>query len=206
MNYTDRHVNPVSYAEFGLLVESLISKIQILIEKEKIQIDGVAPVLRSGGVAGSMIAVHFRVPVMFPLQFKYHYQPRALKQVLQLPPVPDGLPRDPVILICENNTTSGKTARGAIDAVKQQIPHAKILYATVSKVFGGPDTIEGAEHYFYGICTNENFLATQDQEREMGLRPGIAVYPWEVISDELREMNGISSFLHPSNLTQPSPS
>ena len=93
------------------------------------------------------------------------------------------------ILICENNTSSGATARAAIAHLKTLFPAAKLYYATVAKVFGGPDSFEGVENYFFGVRTNERFLASPAQMKEFSLRPGITIFPWEITEHELEEMN-----------------
>ena len=93
------------------------------------------------------------------------------------------------ILICENNTRTGATAQAAISRLKKMFPHSELHYATVAKVFGGPDYFKGAEAYYFGVQTNERFLASPDQMKEFSLRPGITLFPWETAEHELKEIN-----------------
>jgi hypothetical protein len=92
-------------------------------------------------------------------------------------------------LICENNTSSGATAQAAIDLLKSHFPASKLYYATVAKVFGGPNSFAGTEAYFFGRLTNERFIATRDEITTYELRPGVTLFPWEIANDELSEMN-----------------
>ncbi|HAM35144.1 MAG TPA: hypothetical protein DEB40_13630 [Elusimicrobia bacterium] len=191
-DYRTEHLNPMPFEEYGKHVRKLMARIREYLAKNKIAFDAVAPILRSGGVPGGMLAVYFDIPVMIPLQFKYRYRPTRLEQVLPFPRLKDPLPERPKILICENNTSSGETARTAVGVIRERYPAATIFYATVAKVYGGPDVIEGVEESFYGVRTNERLLATAEQARAFDLRADVTLFPWEVAEKELSEMNAFS--------------
>lgn len=60
------------------------------------------------------------------------------------------------------------------------------------KVFGCPETLEGIEHVFHGVMSDEKFLATDEQKRTLNLREGITIFPCEHAQDELADINAIS--------------
>jgi hypothetical protein len=62
----------------------------------------------------------------------------------------------------------------------------------VAKVFGGPDSFAGLEGYYFGVHTNERFLASPAQVQEFSLRPGITLFPWEIAEHELKEINNFA--------------
>ncbi len=95
------------------------------------------------------------------------------------------------VLLCEGNTSSGSTAKKAALAIKEKFPNAKIYLATLTKVFGCNERLDGIEEIFYGRMTDENFKATEKEKMELDLRLGITIFPWENPTDELLAINGV---------------
>jgi len=180
--YTKDDANPMSWTEYGAAVQALLDK--ILASGQTF--DAIAPILRSGGIPGNLLAIRLQITRLIPLQFKYRTHPARLEQ---MNPLPKSIGNCPNILICENNTSTGTTARAAIAHLKKIFPATRLHYATVAKVFGGPDSFEGVENYFFGVHTNERFLASPAEIKKLALRPGITIFPWEILEHELQEMN-----------------
>lgn len=173
----------MSWAEYGAVVQALLGKVCA----SGVAFDAIAPIMRSGGIPGNMLAIRLQITCIIPLQFKYFSQPARLEPMNPLPPQPktDHLN----ILLCENNTSTGGTAQAAIAHLKKMFPQSKLHYATVAKVFGRPDSFAGIEGYYFGVHTNERFLASPTQMQEFSLRPGITLFPWETAEHELKEIN-----------------
>jgi len=185
--YSREHCSYMSWQEFGNTLELLLNKIEKYIHTHNITFDAVIPILRSGGIPASAIAIHFNILHILPIQFKF-FGKKNHKCIM--PPKKIKFPSPtPHFLICETNTSSGKTAQKTINIIKKQYPSAKIYYSTIAKVYGGPNFFEGIEEYFYGIQTNENFIASADKEKKLGLRPSITIFPWEIVDIELKEIN-----------------
>lgn len=183
--YNVEDVNAMSWEEYGIAIQLVLGKIRA----SGIVFDAVAPIMRSGGIPGNALAISLGVTKIIPLQFKYLRQPARLESMVTVPALLQKVPAPSNILICENNTSSGNTAQAAIELLKKHFPTSKLYYATVAKVFGGPDSLAGIEEYFFGRLTNERFVATEDEIVAYGLRPGVTLFPWEVVEDELIEMN-----------------
>jgi hypoxanthine phosphoribosyltransferase len=185
--YTADHINPMSWAEYAAAVERLADRVS----QRGILFDAVAPILRSGGIPGNVLAIRLQITRIIPLQFKYLLDPAKPEPMNPLPCHPSA---DPLtILICENNTSTGRTARAAIACLRSLFPKARLHYATVAKVFGGPDSFEEVQGYYFGIQTNERFLASTAQMEDLSLRPGITLFPWELSEHELAEINSCQS-------------
>lgn len=180
--YSKDDINPMSWQEYGAAVQTLLEKIIAT----GLSFDAIAPILRSGGIPGNLLAIRLQITRIIPLQFKYVGHPARLEQM-------DSTPRPSIrglsnILICDNNTSTGGTAQAAVARSKWMFPGSNLHYATVAKVFGGPDSLAGVAGYYFGIHTNERFLASTLQMKELSLRPGITLFPWEMAEDELREI------------------
>jgi hypothetical protein len=136
------------------------------------------------------MAIKLGVVPMLPVQFKH--SPEKIDQISSLPEMLVEVPDSPNILFCEGNTSAGSVSKKAAKLIKEKYPNSKIYLATLTKVYGGPEQIEGIEKVFYGILTNENYKAKDEEVEKLGLRKGITIFPWEKSEDELKELNKYS--------------
>jgi len=179
----------MSYQEYGEIIKKLIVKIENYLKENNLEFDLIVPILRSGGIPGDILAIHFGITKILPLQFKYFYNPARIEQVLSVPKIFQKVPSSPRILISENNTSGGETARQVIKLLKKLFPKSELYYSTVVRVFGGHKDFRGIEKYFWGTQSNEKFIASPEEGKRLNLRPKITIFPWENPEDELREIN-----------------
>ena len=126
---------------------------------------------------------------LLPVQFKYSYNPTKIRQIISVPDILVEVPEEMNVILAEGNTSSGSIAKEAAKAIKAKYPKAKIYLATLSRVFGGFEKLEGIEEVFYGTMTDENFKATDEERKRLSLRPKITIFPWENPKDELNDIN-----------------
>lgn len=188
--YTEKDTNPMSWNEFDQLTDVLIEKIKNHFGgTDKVHV--ISQLHRTGGIVGSVLAIKMEIVPLLPVQFKYSYNPTEITQIISLPDILVDVPEDMNIILAEGNTSSGSIAKRAAQAIKEKYPKAKIYLATLSKVCGGFESLEGIEEVFYGTMTNENFKATPKEAKELGLREGITIFPWEKAENELADINAI---------------
>jgi hypothetical protein len=186
--YSVDDINPMSYEEYGAIIDALTEQIREHCQRYHLQIDLVAPILRSGGIPGNIVAIKLGISQILPLQFKYEHKPTKITQLLPLPDL-TALPELPRILICENNTVTGATALAAINLLKARFPQSELLYATVAKVYGGLDLTDLVSRYFFGVVTDEKFRLSDVEQVDKNVRPKITIFPWENAVEELRAIN-----------------
>ena len=177
------------WGEFESLVVALASKITSYFGNGEGKINVISPLLRTGGIVGGMLAVKMRVIPMLPVQFKYSYRPTLTKQIFSVPELLGDLPDPMSVLLCEGNTSTGNAAVKAAEVIKAKYPQAKIYLATLTKVYGGPERLDGIEKIFYGALADERFKASDEERNKLGIRRGITIFPWENIDDELADIN-----------------
>ncbi len=188
-NFTEQDTNPVSWNEVEQMLTSLQEQVSKYFTSRNEKIDIIAPLLRTGGIVGGMLAIKMHITTLLPVQFKYSYHPTEISQITSIPDILVGTPPNPNILLCEGNTSSGSTAMKAAKAIKEKYPTAKIYLATLTKVFDCPVLLDGIEETFCSRITNENFKATEEEIERYHLRKGITIFPWEKTADELVEIN-----------------
>lgn len=190
VKYTEKDTNKMSWDEFDKLINVLVEKItEYFGNTQKVNV--IAQLHRTGGIVGGVLAIKMNVIPMLPLQFKYSYNPTRIEQITSVPDILVDVPEDMNIILAEGNTNSGSIAKEAAKAIKQKYPKAKIYLATLTKVFGGFEKLDGIEEVFYGTMTDENFKATEEERKNLNLRPKITIFPWENPKDELQDINSL---------------
>lgn len=187
MEYKKENCNNMSWEEFNILINNLIKKVDSYFKETNQKIDLITPLHRTGGIIAGVMAIKLGVIPMLPVQFKH--SPEKIDQISGLPEMLIDLPNNSNILFCEGNTSAGSVSKKAAKLIKEKYPNSKIYLATLTKVYGGPDEIEGIEKIFYGTLTNENYKATNEEAKKLGLREGVTIFPWEKEEDELAELN-----------------
>lgn len=189
--YTNNDTNKMTWEEYDKLMKKLVEDVASYFADKGRRVDIVAPIHRTGGIVGSMVAIRMEIVPMLPVQFKYAYHPTRIDQIISVPDVLIDVPEDPIILLCDGNTSSGSIAMQAAHAIHEKYPEAKIYLATLAKVFGCPDRLDGIEHTFYGTMTDEAFKANSRQRKEFHIREGITIFPWENVDAELNDINSV---------------
>jgi hypothetical protein len=177
----------MAWHEFDELMDILLQKITHHLGAQNVHV--VSPLLRTGGIVGGILAIKMGVVPLLPLQFKHSYAPTEIRQIISLPEILVPVPTNMNILIAEGNTSSGSTALRAARLIKEKYPEARIYLATLTKVYGSPESLDGIEAIFYGTLTNENFNAPPEEAERLGLRKGVTIFPWENIESELADLN-----------------
>src|SRR5258708_31008394 len=103
--YTTEDTNKMSFEEFGETINSLLNKIL----DANLKLDAIAPILRSGAITGMMLAIKLKIFKVIPLGLKSNYNTGEIDQLFDIPVIEIG--ENSNILVCENNTYSGHTAK-----------------------------------------------------------------------------------------------
>ncbi len=177
----------MDWNEFDKLISVLIRKINAYFgDKEP---DVVAQLHRTGGIVGSVLAIKMGIVPLLPLQFKYSYNPTKITQITSVPDLLVDVPEDMNVILAEGNTGTGSIAKEAAKAIKAKYPKAKVYLATLCKVYGGFEKLDGIEEVFYGTLTDEKFQASEEEKNRLGIRSKITIFPWENTKDELSDIN-----------------
>jgi hypothetical protein len=190
MKFSEADINNMSWEEVQSLTEVLSVKVKEFFSGHNESVHVISPLLRTGGIVGGIMAIKNKVEIMLPVQFKYTYNPKAIIQITSVPDLLVDVDQKMNILLCEGNTSSGSIAVRAAEAIHEKYPTAKIYLATLTKVYGGPELLEGIQEIFYGRLSNENKTASNPEIEALNIRKGITIFPWEDPKSELEELNG----------------
>ena len=186
MKFDMTHINQMNWEEFQNIIDSLIEKLTDYQTTHNFKFDAVVPMLRSGGIPATVIANRMQIIPVIPLQVKYNYDHGGVDVIIP-PTCPENVSKDSIknILVTECNTYSGQSAKLSYNLLHNAFPTSDLHYACITKVYGGPETIEGYKSYHVGKWTNEAFKDDAPEE----YRKGITIYPWETPEFELEDIN-----------------
>ena len=93
------------------------------------------------------------------------------------------------ILVTEGNHVRGGTALKCIQKIKSVLPNVKIIYASVGRDYAHRNRLPGTVFETWGFLTNETEILSKDECKELGVKNKFVVYPWEIIEEEIMEVN-----------------
>lgn len=170
----------MSHAEFEKHMESLSAKIEKFLTEQKLRVDYVVPILRSGAVPAVYIANKLNLVKFAPFQAKHvTFQDKREEIAVLFNPFETLkiTKASPVFLVVDATHHSGRSAKICIDEIYKAYPGAKIIYAFIQKTYGSK-SFEGEvafECYEY-VCGGS--LSVRECEK-LKIEPCYAVYPWE---------------------------
>lgn len=172
----------MSWTEFGEILSGLIKRAEVLNKTLAIPFDTIVPVLRSGAFPGyaTSIALAIRnIAPVYVIRGNCSFATDALSALAQAKHA----------LICEVNVMSGKTVKNLSALFAKEYPKVMLSLLAVAWAHGTDEKVPGFENILIGRKTNERGIATQEEEKRLGLRTGATLFPWENLELELIDIN-----------------
>ena len=177
----------LSNKAFEEYMYELTNKLNSFIKKNKIQIDYICPILRSGAIPAVYIANKLNVVKFAPIQVKHIEYKNGKTGYAELFEPFKALTiakKEPVFLIVDGTCASGESSKICIDKFKNEYKNCKIIYICVAKQYNSQtfkeETIyEDCAFYYNG---ENNF--TKNKCKELGISYYIPLYPWEILKQE----------------------
>lgn len=176
----------LSWNEYGGALKSLGDKIEDYLNKNKISVDVVVPIMRGGLTAGSYLAYRFGILKIVPVQYKYFFEGNngekiVLRNIVKFNK--EEINDNATILVVEQDHCFGNTGSQAVLDIKKHMPNANILYAADYMDYSFQKN-EGTENIFYGVLTNHTKTLTIDECKEKMVFEKIYFFPWENMNEE----------------------
>jgi hypothetical protein len=177
----------LSYAEFGHLLDLLVRNVRGALQEHGIQIDAIAPILRSGAFPGCHLASKLGVAEILPIQYKHTYDPSEPVRSFRDPSIPRNVSTCSAILLVDTNTVTGEIARRAAADIRALLPDCRIIFASVMldisvKALPGIDLIISVRR------TNELRSLSDDAARSAGISSDVCIFPWEDLDEQWSEI------------------
>lgn len=166
----DDEIKSMSHEEFKNYCLKLSKDIADYCTSNKLRIDYVVPILRSGAVPAVYISNELNLIKFAPIQIKKIKQNGLYDHIVLLNSLKDlNKDKELILLVVEGNYSSGDTVNTALKEIRKTLPKAKIIFSTIC-IRGKENMPKDIEKGFYGF----------DLPREK-----LFVYPWESV--EMKE-------------------
>ena len=194
MPYAKKDLIKISWNDFDKYTLKIKKEIEKYLDKNKLHIDVVVPILRGGGILAIKLALEFRVIRILPYQYKYIHKGKKieLKRIFDVKHTQliNFKKENPTILVVEGNHSTGRIANAVISDLKKQLPHSKIIYVSLAKDYFYKDSVLGIEFTTTGYYTNENRKLSKETCKQKGISfKNVYIFPWESHKEELAMLN-----------------
>jgi len=186
-------LRPLSYAEFGQLLDELTWKVLAACREHDIRIEAVAPILRSGAFPGCHLASKLGVADVLPLQYKHTYDPSCPVHTCHRSPIlTHGISLKAAILLTDTNTVTGEIAQHAAADIRAVLPGCRILFASVMLDIS-LDALPEIDAVISARRTNERRTLSRDEASRVGVPNDVYIFPWEEIEEQWDQIQAARS-------------
>ena len=157
----EKNYKRMEHNEFLQHIDKLCYHLRKYIQDNKIKIDYICPVLRSGAVPATYISNKLNIVKFLPMQVKHiAYKNGENKIEIIFNPF-DSIQidkKEPVFLVVEAMHSTGTSVEICINEIKNRYANAKILYVCLTKEYGSRDFKDTTEYediafYYNGIMS-----------------------------------------------------
>ena len=178
----------MEYNEFLQYINKLCDHLEKYIQDNKIRIDYICPVLRSGAVPAIYISNKLNIVKLLPMQVKHiAYQNGENKIEMIFYPF-DSIQiekKEPVFLVVEAMHSTGTSVEICINEIKNRYEKAKILYVCLTKEYGSKNFKDITEYEDVAFYYNGNNEFTKEKCKNLNVEYFYPLFPWEDLKTEL---------------------
>ncbi len=178
----------MEYNEFLQYINKLCDHLEKYIQDNKIRIDYICPVLRSGAVPAIYISNKLNIVKLLPMQVKHiAYQNGENKIEMIFNPF-DSIQiekKEPVFLVVEAMHSTGTSVEICINEIKNRYEKAKILYVCLTKEYGSKNFKDITEYEDVAFYYNGNNEFTKEKCKNLNVEYFYPLFPWEDLKTEL---------------------
>jgi len=194
MQYKKEDLVKLSWEDFEKYALKIKNEVENYLNKKKIKIDVIVPILRGGGILALKLAFEFRVIRILPYQYKYFHRKKntELKKLYdsKFSHLINFKKKNPIIVVVEGNHSSGRIANMVVSDIKKQLPDSKVIYVSLAKDYFYKDSVKNIDFTTCGYYTNENRKLSKEACKKIGINfENVYLFPWESYEEELAMLN-----------------
>lgn len=178
----------LSHQCFIRCIDELCIDLNKYLDENKLKIDYICPILRSGAVPATYIANKMNIVKFAPFQIKHiTYKNNDDKIKIIFNPL-DSLKivKDkPVFLVVEALQSTGTSSKLCIEELKKKYKNVQVLYVCIAKEYGSPDfkDITLFSKAVFNFNGHNNF--SKEQCKKMQIDYFTPLFPWETLELQL---------------------
>ena len=178
----------MSHEKFLNCIDKLCEKMETYININKIKVNYICPILRSGAVPATYISNKLNIVKFLPFQVKhisYKNGENNIEMIFNPLNTVEIRKEVPIFLVVEAMHSTGTSVEICINEIKDKFPKAQILYVCLTKEYGSKSfkditVYEDTAFYYNG---NNNF--SEEKCKELDIEYFDILFPWENLEFEL---------------------
>lgn len=174
--------------EFLQYMDKLCKNLEKYIENNKMKIDYICPVLRSGAVPAVYISNKLNIVKFLPMQVKhisYKNGDNKIEMIFNPFNSIEINKKEPVFLVVEAMHSTGTSVEICLKEIKSKYPDARILYVCLTKEYGSRNFTGIVEYEDIAYYYNGNNEFSKKKCDELSIEYFYPLFPWEDLKNEL---------------------
>ena len=184
----------LEHERFLECINYLCNNLDKYLKDNSLKVDYVCPIIRSGAVPAVYISNKLNIVKFLPFQIKhitYNDGRESIDTIFNTLNAVSISKRNPVFLIVDALQSSGKSARIAIDEIKNLYNDAIILYVCITKKYLS-DNFSDINYFDYAFQYNEDDYLEEECER-LGIDYYAPVFSWESEDDQINHPDDLEN-------------
>ena len=178
----------IEHNEFLQYIGKLCENLKKYIQDNKIKIDYICPVLRSGAVPAVYISNKLNIVKFLPIQVKHVAYKNGENKIEKIFDPFNSIEinkKEPVFLVVEAMHSTGTSVEICINEIKNRYKNSKILYVCLTKEYGSRDFKDITEYEDVAFYYNGNNEFTKEKCKELNVEYFYPLFLWEDLKTEL---------------------
>ena len=178
----------MDYNKFLQYIDKICEHLRKYIKDNKIKIDYICPVLRSGAVPAIYISNKLNIVKFLPMQVKHIAYKNGENKIQMIFNPFDSIQidkKEPVFLVVEAMHSTGTSVEICINEIKSRYKNAKILYVCLTKEYGSRDFKDIVEYEDVAFYYNGDNEFSKEKCKEINVEYSYPIFPWEDLQMEL---------------------
>ena len=178
----------MEHNEFLQHIDKICDNLINYIKNNKIKIDYICPVLRSGAVPATYISNKLNIVKFLPMQVKHIAYKNGENKIEMIFNPFNSIEidkKEPVFLVVEAMHSTGTSVEICINEIKKRYKNAKILYVCLTKEYGSRGFKNVTEYEDAAFYYNGNNEFTKEKCKELNVEYFYPLFLWEDLQTEL---------------------
>lgn len=183
-----RNYKRMSHKEFLQYIDTICTQLSNYIDNNKIRIDYICPILRSGAVPSVYIANQLNIVKFLPIQVKHIAYKNGNNKIEIIFNPFDTIEiekKEPVILLVEAMQSTGRSVEICINEIKSKYKDAKILYVCLTKQYGSRNFKDMSIYEDFAFYYNGDNEFDKQKCEELNVEYEYPLFPWKNLKMEL---------------------
>lgn len=175
----------MTWTSYQHYIEKIAEDITQYLDRNKLSIDFIVPVLRGGGIPAISLSHLLKTKRLETIQLFHDYISKKNWIGCNTIDYIKNKDKADVILLTDDFHATGQSVYYIYDIIKEALPNAKIIYASVGRDIGYLKDERAFLFSCYGFLSNECGVVSEEESLPQGTVTANIVFPWELLEEEI---------------------